>query len=100
MKHSLRGQTAVTDARASRCRRIKLFNSCLIVLRSQMSVASRHRNCFVTSKFLHCSQVYVLHDQSADEGMAQVVPAKVLHLGLFEGQFKPSPRVVEITSVL
>ena len=65
--------------------------SSLVVLRRQMSVASRHRNCFVTSKFLHCSQVYILHDQSADEGMAKVVPAKVLHLGLFERQFKPSP---------
>jgi hypothetical protein len=54
----------------------------------------------MASKFLDGSKIYILHNQTTDESVTQVVPAKVLYLGLFESQFKPSPRIVQITPVL
>ena len=54
----------------------------------------------MASKLLHGSKIYILHNQTTNESVTQIVPAKVLYLGLFEGEFKPSPRIVQITPIL
>ena len=53
----------------------------------------------MASKLLHGSKIYILHDQTTDESVTQIVPAKVLHLGLFERKFKPCAGIVQITPV-
>ena len=52
------------------------------------------------SQLLHSSQIHILHDQAADECMAQIVPAEVLHLRFFNGHLEPFPGIIQVTSVL
>jgi hypothetical protein len=95
VERSISGKfTATSVTTQSRCSGIEALDSCLIVRWRMMSVPRSHRNCFVPRQFLYRSKIHILHRQSADKRMAQIMPEKVLDLCLFQRQLKPLPRIV------
>src|SRR6516164_7459302 len=69
--------------------RHQLLHSLLHMAWRQMSVAHGHLNRLVPSQLLDGPDVDALHDQPADEGMAQDVPGHFSQLSLLHCRVEP-----------
>src|SRR5580704_6907702 len=77
---------------------VELFDRCLVVLWRKVCVPDCHGNCLVTCKLLDRSQVNSLHYQAANERVSKIVPAETPYSCLFNREFKPCSRVVEVAA--
>ncbi len=59
-----------------------------------MGIAEGHRHRLVSEQLLHGAQIDPLHDEPTGKGVAEVVPAKILDLGLRERGPKDAAHVV------